>query len=125
MKFSRLMIAVLTAVIPLTSCKKKEQPYFNELTRKGTAETPVKEVPKDILATQQAFINVAKQVNPTVVNISTVSKKSSFSPSSNSLPFSRTSSGSAVPVPGTNVKPASARASSSARTASFSPMITW
>jgi Do/DeqQ family serine protease len=58
---------------------------FNESSRK---EAPVKDVPKDILATQQAFTNVVKAVNPAVVNISTVSKKKLVQPFFEFSPFS-------------------------------------
>jgi serine protease Do len=71
----RFSIFLLMLVTLLSACKKKEEPYYFESSRKGTVEAPVKEVPKDILATQQAFANVVKSVNPSVVNISTVSKK--------------------------------------------------
>ena len=74
-------------MIPLSSCKKKNEPYFYESNRKGVAEAPVKEVPKDILATQQAFINVVKGVTPSVVNISTVSKKKLVQPFFEMSPF--------------------------------------
>jgi Do/DeqQ family serine protease len=57
---------------------------FYESSRK---EAPVKEVPKDILATQQAFTNVVKAVNPVVVNISTVSKKKLVQPFFEFSPF--------------------------------------
>jgi serine protease Do len=71
----------------LPSCKKKEAPYFYESSRKGTAEAPVKEVPKDILSTQQAFTTVVKTVTPSVVNISTVSKKKLVQPFFELSPF--------------------------------------
>ena len=77
---SRLLVFLLTLVTLISACKKKEEPYFFESSRKGTAEAPVKEVPRDILATQQAFATVAKGVNPSVVNISTVSKKKLVQP---------------------------------------------
>jgi Do/DeqQ family serine protease len=60
---------------------------FYESSRKGTAEAPVKEVHKDILATQQAFTNVVKAVNPVVVNISTISKKKLVQPFFEFSPF--------------------------------------
>ncbi|ABQ25085.1 DegQ family serine endoprotease [Geotalea uraniireducens] len=76
----RIIIFLLMLATLLSACKKKEEAYFFESNRKGTAEAPVKEVPKDILATQQAFANVVKAVNPAVVNISTVSKKKLVQP---------------------------------------------
>ena len=83
----RLLLIVMTALLALTGCKKKEAPYYYESSRKGTAEAPVKEVPKDILATQQAFTNVVKGVTPAVVNISTVSKKKIIQPFFEFSPF--------------------------------------
>lgn len=80
MKWFRFLICALIISQALSACKKGEEPYFYESTRKGTAEAPVKEVPKDILATQQAFTNVVKGVTPSVVNISTVSKKKLVQP---------------------------------------------
>jgi serine protease Do len=87
MKFSRYVVVTFLLLATLTSCKKKEEPYFYESNRKGTAEAPVKEVPKDILATQQAFTNVVKTVTPSVVNISTVSKKKLVQPLFEFSPF--------------------------------------
>jgi serine protease Do len=83
----RFPVYLLMLVTLLSACKKKEEPYFFESSRKGTAEAPVKEVPKDILATQQAFANVVKGVNPAVVNISTVSKKKLVQPFFEFSPF--------------------------------------
>jgi serine protease Do len=83
----RYPVFLLMLVTLLLACKKKEEPYFFESSRKGTAEAPVKEVPKDILATQQAFANVVKGVNPAVVNISTVSKKKLVQPFFEFSPF--------------------------------------
>jgi serine protease Do len=87
MHLSRFMICLIALSVILTSCKKKEEPLFYESSRKGTAEAPVKEVPKDILAAQQAFSNVVKAVNPSVVNISTVSKKKLVQPFLEFSPF--------------------------------------
>ena len=80
MQLYRCLIVVLALLLPLAACKKKEEPPFCESSRKGTAEAPVKEVPKDILATQQAFTNLVKAVTPAVVNISTVSKRRVVNP---------------------------------------------
>lgn len=85
MNWSRISICLLLIVLPLAACKKKEAPLFSESSRQ--AEAPVKEVPKDILATQQAFSNVVKAVNPAVVNISTVSKKKLVQPFFEFSPF--------------------------------------
>jgi serine protease Do len=86
----RKLLFFLTPLILLAllaGCKKKETPYFYETSRTGSAEPPIKEVPKDILATQQAFIGVVKQVTPAVVNISTVSKKKLVQPLFELSPF--------------------------------------
>ncbi|MCM2358357.1 MAG: S1C family serine protease, partial [Geobacteraceae bacterium] len=87
MNLSRLLMVLMVIVLPLAGCKKKEEPYFYESSRKGAAEAPVKEVPKDILATQQAFINLVKEVHPAVVNISTVSKRKLVQPFFEFSPF--------------------------------------
>ncbi|HEY6837690.1 MAG TPA: DegQ family serine endoprotease, partial [Geobacteraceae bacterium] len=79
------LFCVLAILLP--GCKKKESPYFYESSRRGEAEAPVKEVPKDILSSQQAFINVVKGVTPAVVNISTVSKKKLVQPFFELSPF--------------------------------------
>ena len=80
MKSFRFIAAAMVCMLTVTACKKKEEPPFYESSRKGTAEAPVKEVPKDILATQQAFTNLVKAVTPAVVNISTVSKRRVINP---------------------------------------------
>jgi serine protease Do len=87
MKFHRFLACSLLLLVAVTACKKKEGPYFYESTRKGSAEAPVKEVPKDILATQQAFTSLVKTVTPAVVNISTVSKKKLVQPFFELSPF--------------------------------------
>jgi Do/DeqQ family serine protease len=73
----------------LGGCKgKSEAPLFLESNRKGgEAEAPVKDVPPDILATQKAFSNVSKKVTPSVVNISTVSRKKFVQPFFEANPF--------------------------------------
>lgn len=72
-----------------TACNNKsESPLFLQSNRKaGEAEAPVKEVPTDILSTQKAFSNVSKKVTPSVVNISTVSRKKSIQPFFEANPF--------------------------------------
>jgi serine protease Do len=85
-KFSHILILIVIS-LSVISCKGKQEPVFYESTRKGTAEPPVKEVPRDILAAQQAFSNVVKAVNPSVVNISTVSKKKLEQPFFEFSPF--------------------------------------
>ncbi|HEX9023148.1 MAG TPA: DegQ family serine endoprotease, partial [Geobacteraceae bacterium] len=83
----RTLFCLLVLSLALSACKKKQEPMFYESSRKGTADAPVKEVPRDILATQQAFTNVVKAVNPCVVNISTVSKKKLVQPFFEFSPF--------------------------------------
>ena len=85
MRWSRFTLCVLLCLTPLAACKKKEAPLYSESDRH--AEAPVKEVPKDILASQQAFSNVVKAVNPSVVNISTVAKKKLVQPFYEFSPF--------------------------------------
>ncbi len=87
MRIRCYLICLLILTTALASCSKKEEPIYYESSRKGTVEAPVKEVPKDILATQQAFTNVVKAVNPSVVNISTVSKKKLVQPFFEFSPF--------------------------------------
>jgi len=87
MHLSRPLLIVLLILSLLPACRKKEQTAFFESSRSGTAEAPVKEVPKDILATEQAFANVVKAVTPSVVNISTVSKKKVQQPFFELSPF--------------------------------------
>jgi serine protease Do len=83
----RFLLFVCLAFGALPACKKQEGPYYYESSRKGTAEAPVKEVPKDILSTQQAFTTLVKTVTPAVVNISTVSKKKLVQPFFETSPF--------------------------------------
>lgn len=66
----------------LAGCSgKSDAPLFLESKRKGgEADAPVKDVPTDILSTQKAFSNVSKKVTPSVVNISTVSRKKNIQP---------------------------------------------
>jgi len=75
MKSARIIIACLIVSSALFACKKKQEATFYESNRKESVEAPVKEVPKDILGTQQAFVNLVKTVTPSVVNISTIGKK--------------------------------------------------
>ena len=86
-RLSAAICLIVIGSISLSGCKKKEGPLFFESNRKGTAEAPVKEVPKDILATQQAFTTLVKTVTPSVVNISTVSKKKIIQPFFEFSPF--------------------------------------
>src|SRR5664279_3284071 len=67
---------------------KSDAPLFYESKRKaGEAEAPVKDVPSDILSTQKAFSTVAKKVTPSVVNISTISRKKVIQPLFETSPF--------------------------------------
>src|SRR5512137_2757728 len=78
-------IVMLILLLTLPACgKDKEKNIFYET---GKVEAPVKDVPKDILATQQAFTNLVKVVTPSVVNISTVSKKKVVQPFIEISPF--------------------------------------
>ncbi len=82
-KKSILLLLLLALVVP--GCgREKEKNIFYET---GKVESPVKDVPKDILATQQAFTNLVKVVTPSVVNISTVSKKKLVQPFFEISPF--------------------------------------
>ena len=87
MKSARLLIACLIICSALSACKKKQGVTFYESNRKESAEAPVQEVPKDILATQQGFVTLAKNVTPSVVNISTIGKKKLVRPFFESSPF--------------------------------------
>jgi Do/DeqQ family serine protease len=80
------LVALLTLILS-SGCEKKDGVMFYESNRKGSAEAPVKTVPKDILATQQAFTTLVKQVTPSVVNISTISKKKLVQPLFQFSPF--------------------------------------
>jgi len=81
-----LLVAVLSAISACSS--KNDSPLFLESKRKpGEAEAPVKDVPADLLTTQKAFSTVAKKVTPSVVNISTISKKKIVQPFFEMNPF--------------------------------------
>lgn len=81
-RISLILLAAWLCAVSLGGCSKKsETPLFLESNRKGgEADAPVKDVPTDILATQKAFSNVSKKVTPSVVNISTVSRKKLVQP---------------------------------------------
>jgi serine protease Do len=87
MNSARLLVVFLIASTTLFGCKKKQAPTYYESNRKETVEAPIKEVPKDILATQQAFTNLVKTVTPSVVNISTIGKKKLVRPFFESNPL--------------------------------------
>jgi serine protease Do len=79
------ILLVVLLLFTLTSCSRdKEKNVFYET---GKVDSPVKDVPKDILATQQAFVNLVKVVTPAVVNISTISKKKVVPPLFEMSPF--------------------------------------
>ncbi|MDD2320683.1 MAG: DegQ family serine endoprotease [Geobacteraceae bacterium] len=80
------LLALLTLIVS-SGCEKKEGVLYYESNRKGSADAPVKDVPKDIMATQQAFTALVKQVTPSVVNISTISKKKLVQPLFQFSPF--------------------------------------
>jgi len=81
-RISFLLLAAFLCAVTMAGCSgKNEAPLFVESNRKGgEAEAPVKDVPTDILSTQKAFSNVSKKVTPSVVNISTVSRKKFVQP---------------------------------------------
>ena len=78
-----LLLVLLLAVVAACG-REKEKNVFYET---GKVESPVKDVPKDILATQQAFTSLVKVVTPAVVNISTVSRKKAVQPFFDFSPF--------------------------------------
>lgn len=80
MKFSNFIVLLLIILTSLAGCKDK-------IYEQGKANAPIKNVPKEILNTQQAFTAVAKAVTPSVVNISTVNKRTSISPLSELSPL--------------------------------------
>ena len=88
-RISPLIMAVWLSAVALGGCSgKNETPLFLESNRKGgEADAPVKDVPPDILSTQKAFSNVSKKVTPSVVNISTVSRKKVIQPFFEANPF--------------------------------------
>jgi len=87
MKSARFVIFFLIVSSALFACKKKQEATYYESNRKEGVEAPVKEVPKDILGTQQAFVNLVKAVTPSVVNISTIGKKKLVRPFFEASPF--------------------------------------
>lgn len=85
-RYRYLLTIFLVIAIHITACSKNEPPApFTESSRK--AEAPVKDVPKDVLVSQQSFMAVAKAVTPSVVNISTVTKKRVIQPFFEFSPF--------------------------------------
>ena len=80
-------IVVLLTLMLSSGCERKDGALFYESNRKGTADAPVKAVPKDILSTQLAFTALVQQVTPSVVNISTISKKKLVQPLFQFSPF--------------------------------------
>ncbi len=84
MKSRRLFLLFLILITSLAACKKKQEPLFYE---SGRVEAPVKEPSREVVATQQAFTLAAKKVTPSVVNISTISKKKMVQPFFEFSPF--------------------------------------
>jgi len=85
MRYNCSILLTILLSLTLSSCGgDKEKNIFYET---GKVDSPVKDVPKDILATQQAFTNLVKVVTPAVVNISTVSKKKVVQPFFEISPF--------------------------------------
>jgi Do/DeqQ family serine protease len=86
MKWRYLLLAALSLCCLLAACQKKDAGApFTESNR--SADAPVKEVPRELLTSQQAFTAVSKAVTPAVVNISTVSKKQLRQPFFEFSPF--------------------------------------
>ncbi|MRR37717.1 Do family serine endopeptidase, partial [bacterium] len=84
MRTCRLFIVLFAFLAAVPACTKKEEKLFYET---GRADAPVKEVPRDIMATQQAFVELVKKVTPSVVNISTISRKKIEQPFFEFSPF--------------------------------------
>ncbi len=70
-----LSVFFVLAIVGACSSSKDEPLFFNSKRPVAEVEPPVKDIPADILATQQAFSQVSKKVTPSVVNISTISRK--------------------------------------------------
>jgi len=99
MKRSRLLLGILLLGTLCAACQKKEAPTpFTESSR-GSTDAPVKDVPKDLLTSQQAFMNVAKAVTPAVVNISAVTRKRVIQPQFEFSPFFDDFFGGGLPRP--------------------------
>lgn len=84
---SLVTLLILIGMVLSSGCRDKDEILFYESGRKEKAEPPIKEVPKDILAAQQAFISLAQGVTPCVVNIATISKKKLVQPFFQFSPF--------------------------------------
>jgi Do/DeqQ family serine protease len=89
LKAAQALLAGLLVFICIAGCSGKgESPlYFDSNRKSGEAEAPVKDVPADLLSTQKAFSAVAKKVTPSVVNISTISRKKVIQPFFEMNPF--------------------------------------
>ena len=86
MKLLLFLFLSLLTMISAPGCTKKEPTTpFTESGRQQDA--PVKDLPKDLIASQQAFMAVAKTVTPSVVNISTVTRKRVIQPFFEFSPF--------------------------------------
>lgn len=84
----RSLVCLLMALLVSACGSKGDAPLFFESNRKSAeADAPVKDVPSDIIAAQKAFSTVSKKVNPSVVNISTISKKKIVRPFLEISPF--------------------------------------
>ena len=55
---ARLIVVCLIVSSALCACKKKQETTFYESNRKESVEAPVKEVPKDILATVYHLLGI-------------------------------------------------------------------
>lgn len=89
--YRNMLITILSTLLlsAMVGCGgKSDTPLYLESKRKGgEADAPVKDVPADILASQKAFSNVSIKVTPSVVNISTVSRKKIVQPFFEMNPF--------------------------------------
>lgn len=86
-EFRWILLLLVSAILCVAGCEKKDGALFYETNRTESVEPPVKDVPKDVLATQQAFTALVQNVTPAVVNISTVSKKRVVQPLFQFSPF--------------------------------------
>lgn len=86
--FQLAIAAILVAIVAACSPSGKDEPLFRNSRRQpAESEPPVKDVPPDALASQRAFIAVSKKVTPSVVNISTISRKKIVRPLPDMPPF--------------------------------------
>ena len=83
-------LPVCAVVLLLAGCSSsldKEPLLFTSKRPVAEVDAPVKQVPADILAAQQAFTTVSRQVTPCVVNISTLGRRRIIRPLPDFPPF--------------------------------------